>query len=361
MVANGMRDMGYKWMLLDDCWSDTERDSNGELQPSPKLFPSGMKALADYIHANGMYLGLYSCVGTETCKKGRPGSYGHYVIDANTFAKWGADMVKADYCHKPTNETGRDLYTQFSQALNATGRPMLFATCQWGEDNVVEWGGDIAQMYRIQMDHIPFWSWPPQAAGVGYGQGTKQIIDFMADLHPSKYNRPHAWMDPDFLETLFEPLGIDWFPMNFTNSRTEMTFWSLWSSPLLVATDPAALSDEKKAILMNPEVIAINQDTLWSAGERIRNDNTTTGGQVWTRPLLNGDLAVVLYNSGNANGVSVAVSWEELGWASSDSVLVRDLWARLDLGLFTQSVEATLDAHDVKLLRMIRSGAVSGK
>jgi len=279
MVAQGMVELGYKYILLDDCWSDHERDENGELQPSPHLFPSGMKALADYLHERGMLLGLYSCVGTETCKKNRPGSYGYYETDANTFAKWGADMVKADYCNKPSNETGRDLYTQFSQALNATGRPMVFAMCQWGVDNVSEWGGDISQMFRIQMDHIPFWNWPPTAAGEGYGAGTKNIIDFMADLHPSKYTRPYAWMDPDFLETLF----LDKYnpiTMNYTNSRTEYTFWALWSAPLLVATDPADLSEEKRSILMNPEVIAINQDEAFVAGERIRNDNETTGGQV---------------------------------------------------------------------------------
>lgn len=154
MVENGMFALGYKWILLDDCWSDTERDANGELQPSPKLFPSGMKALADYVHERGMLLGLYTCVGTETCKKNRPGSYGYYTTDAQTMAKWTVDMVKADYCNKPANETGKDLYAEFSKALNSTGRPMLFSMCQWGDDEVWNWGGDIAQMYRIQMDHL---------------------------------------------------------------------------------------------------------------------------------------------------------------------------------------------------------------
>ena len=154
MVENGMFALGYKWILLDDCWSDKERDANGELQPSPKLFPSGMKALADYLHKRGMLLGLYTCVGTETCKKNRPGSYGHYTTDAQTMAKWTVDMVKADYCNKPSNETGKDLYSEFSKALNSTGRPMLFSMCQWGNDEVWNWGGDIAQMYRIQMDHL---------------------------------------------------------------------------------------------------------------------------------------------------------------------------------------------------------------
>jgi alpha-galactosidase len=113
-----------------------------------------MKALADYVHARGMLLGLYTCVGTETCKKNRPGSYGYYQTDANTMAKWEVDMVKADYCNKPANETGKDLYAQFSKALNSTGRPMLFAMCQWGDDEVWDWAPDIAQMYRVQMDHM---------------------------------------------------------------------------------------------------------------------------------------------------------------------------------------------------------------
>lgn len=113
-----------------------------------------MQSLVEYVHSKGMYIGLYTCIGTETCKKNRPGSYGYYETDANTMAKWNVDMVKADYCYKPANESGKDLYTQFSQALNATGHPMLFAMCQWGEDNVTEWGGDIAQMYRIQVSRL---------------------------------------------------------------------------------------------------------------------------------------------------------------------------------------------------------------
>jgi len=211
-------------------------------------------------------------------------------------------------------------------------------------------------MYRIQMDHIPFWQYPPQAAGAGYGQGTKEIIDFMADLHPSKYNGPHRWMDPDFLETLFSPAGYPWPPMNFTNSKTEMAFWSIWSSPLLVATDPADLSDEKRAILMNPEVIAINQDPLFSAGERIKNENTTTGGQVWSRLLQNGDACVILYNSGNHNNVTVSVQFNELqlnlDWSTTDSILVRDIWAQKDVGNFVGGYESALDAHSVTMLRL---------
>ncbi|CAE7396923.1 unnamed protein product [Symbiodinium microadriaticum] len=325
MVENGMRDAGYNMMLLDDCWAAHDRDENDELQPMPDFFPSGMKALADYLHERGMKLGLYTCVGTQTCKRNRPGSYGHFETDANTFAKWGIDMVKADYCYRPSN------------------------------DDVVEWGGDIAQMFRIQMDHIPLYNGPASASGAGYGIGTKNIIDYMGDLHPSKWTKPHAWMDPDFLETIFleKYMDVD-IMMNYTNSRTEFSFWAMWSSPLLVATDPANLSEQKRSILLNTEVIAVNQDEAFIAGERIRNDNETSGGQVWSRPLANGDICVILFNSGNNNDVPVAVSWEELGWSNSDKVYVRDLWLHEDVGLVTGGFESSLPAHDVTMLRVTR-------
>ena len=131
MVNNGMLSAGYEWILLDDCWSDHERDVDGNLQADKSQFPRGMSYLADYVHRHGMKLGIYTCIGTETCRRNRPGSYGYYQQDANTMATWGIDMVKTDYCNKPGNESGQELYTTFSNALNATGRPMLFYLCQW--------------------------------------------------------------------------------------------------------------------------------------------------------------------------------------------------------------------------------------
>lgn len=162
-------------------------------------------------------------------------------------------------------------------------------------------------------------------------------------------------MDPDFLETLFleKYMEAD-VMMNYTNSRTEFSFWALWSSPLLVATDPANLSEQKRSILLNTEVIAINQDEAFIAGERIRNDNETTGGQVWSRPLANGDMCVILFNSGNNNNVPVSVSWEELGWSNEDKVYVRDLWLHEDVGLVTGGFGSSLAAHDVTMLRLSR-------
>lgn len=350
MVAQGMVAVGYKWILLDDCWAHTERDANGELQPSPRLFPSGMPALVNYIHSLNMKIGLYTCIGTETCKKKRPGSYGHYETDANTFAKWNVDMVKVDNCHRPSNESQIDLYTQFSNALNKTGHSMVYAMCNWGEMDVVNWAPDIAQMYRIQMDHLPMYNLPTKAAGAGYGQGIKQIIDFMADLQPSKYNKPHAWMDPDFLETFFEPLDI-YSTMNYTNSRTEMAFWVLWSSPLLVATDPENLSSEKREILMNDEVLAIHHDPLYISGERIYNH--TNGAQLWVRPLANGDKAVILFNSQSFNSVDVSMTWEQIGWSATDNINIRCMWGKKELGIFKGGyVAKDVPVHDHYFFRL---------
>lgn len=345
LVDQGLADLGYKWLLLDDCWADHERDANGNLQPAPKQFPSGMKSLADYIHGKGLKLGLYTCIGTQTCKKNRPGSYGHYVEDANNFAAWGIDMVKADNCHRPdTGETTQQLFTQFSQALNATGHPMLYSLCEWGNEEVWNWGGQISQMYRIQMDHLPFFHWPATASGAGYGCGTAEIIEWMADLHPSKYVAPNQWMDPDFLETLFP------VTMNFIHSRTEFTFWALWSAPLMVATDVCDLSPEKKSILMNPDVLAVHKDPLFIAGERLKTD--VDGRQVWTRPLSNGDISAVLYNAHNSSSWEISVSWSELGWSADSTVAVRDLWQQTDLGIFTSSFAQTIGPNDIAMLRL---------
>jgi alpha-galactosidase len=341
--TEGLYDLGYKYILLDDCWADTSRDAQGRLQPNPEQFPSGMKALADYLHEKDLYMGLYTCVGTQTCHGGRPGSYGKWDIDAATFASWGIDMVKADNCHRPSNTTPHEVYTQFSQALNATGHPMLFALCEWGEDDVLSWGADVGQMYRVQMDHLPFWTFPDGAAGEGIGSGVKDIIEYMAQIVPSKYTQHYGWPDVDFAETLF-------LTLDYTDSRTEYSFWSLWSAPILVATDIRNMTSQKRTIVANPEVIALQQDELGIGGDRIAN--YTNGGQVWAKPLSNGDKAIILFNPTDHDSITVSVDFSHLpGWANKTTVALRDLWQRQDIGKFQLGYSATIKPHDVLLLR----------
>ena len=148
-------------------------------------------------------------IGNASCGTG-PGSYGNYERDAATLAGWGVDMVKMDHCGGK-NGTDQQLYGQMSRALNATGRPILFSLCNWGGASVWEWGASVAQMFRVQMDHLPFWSFPAESAGVGFGEGTADIIEWMAALRPSQWTQRFGWLDPDFLMTRF-------VTMDFTSS-----------------------------------------------------------------------------------------------------------------------------------------------
>lgn len=343
-VAQGMDKLGYEYVTLDDCWSSTTRDDLGSLQADPKKFPNGLKPVADYVHSKGLKFGVYTCVGTETCKGDRPGSFDHWTADATTLAGWGIDFVKMDHCTANKTIPDRQLYGNMSAALNATGRPVLFSLCNWGEQQVCEWGHDVAQMFRVQMDHLPFWSFGSNSSssGVGFGQGTADIIEFVAALQPSRWVKQYGWLDPDFLMTLYP------VTMGFTESRTEYTFWSLWSSPLIVSTDIRELSTKKRAILMNPEVIAVNQDDRIGAGDRVAGK--ASGPQIWSRPLANGDTAVVLYNAGK-DPVEIAASWAMVG-VPAGAHRVRDLWAQADLGTFAAGYTATVSPRDVRFLRV---------
>eukprot|EP00037_Helgoeca_nana_P037571 m.16613 g.16613 ORF g.16613 m.16613 type:complete len:404 (+) comp9060_c0_seq1:42-1253(+) len=342
-VEEGLADLGYEYVNLDDCWSATTRDADGNLQPDPKKFPNGMKVVADYVHSKNLKFGLYTCVGTKTCKGGRPGSYNNWTRDADTLTSWGVDFVKMDHCGANGAIPDVELYGNMSAALNKTGRPVLFSLCNWGEQKVYEWGVDVAQMYRIQMDHLPFWHLNGGGAGEGFGSGTLDIIEYMASLVPSRWVRQYGWLDPDFLMTLYP------ITMPFVESRSEFTFWALWSAPLIVSTDIRSLSAEKKEILMNKEVIAINQDPLITAGDRVSGKQG--GPQVWVRSLANGDKAVVLFNSGSAD-VAIGVTWASLNCTSS-TYAVRNLWNQTDLGHYTGEFNASsIAARDVLLLRI---------
>jgi alpha-galactosidase len=175
MESSGMIGLGYKLLELDDCWASTERDLNGNLQADPARFPSGIPALVKYVESKGLVLGLYTSAGAKTCKYNRPGSQGNFDIDAKFFANNGVKFVKADNCGVSGNE--QEVFTNFSHWLNATGVPLGFSTCEWGNDQVWKWGASIAQMFRINQDHLPFWSFNLTNGG----QGTKEIIEVMAN------------------------------------------------------------------------------------------------------------------------------------------------------------------------------------
>ncbi|KJE96390.1 alpha-galactosidase [Capsaspora owczarzaki ATCC 30864] len=313
-VSSGMQDLGYQYINLDDCWGGP-RSANGTLTADTSRFPSGSLAkVTSYVHSLGLKMGLYLCAGNETCKYKRPGSWGYFDQDAQTVADWGIDFVKLDWCNHP-NLPPPTVYGMMRDSLNKTGRPIVFSACEWGEDEPWTWGMETANMWRVHKDHLPLW---------GSEQGTANIIQSMA--HLSKYAGPGGWNDPDFLMTMLPPLTE-------RESRTEFAFWALFAAPLIVATDIRNMTDVKQSILLNPEVIAINQDAFAIAGDIALNN--TDGTQVWTKPLspsVDNRYAVILYNSNDVGDKNITIPWSILNWGNNAQAEVRDLWARERIG-----------------------------
>jgi len=342
MKSGGLISLGYTYILLDDCWGGGRTPGTNEIYPDKWRFPSAMKALADYLHNLGLKLGLYTDVGEHTCRDGRPGSWPFYQQDANTFASWGVDMVKMDWCGHPGAFDAQQLYTNMSHALNKTGRPMLFNMCGWGLSTPWIWGPNVANTWRVGPDHLPLWWTPPTNQDPGQGQGTANIIQHMAGL--SKYAGPGGWNDPDFL------MPGEWW-LEEIDSQTEFSFWCLFSAPLFVATDIRVLSD--KQVILNKEAIAINQDPLGFQGDiRLNNSN---GGQVWSKQIQGNRWAVILYNSNIEIGyVQVTVNWTQHlpNWPRGKTTAkLRDIWLHQDIGSFkTSYTSAYLQPHQIQFL-----------
>uniref|UniRef100_A0A6B2L6E6 Alpha-galactosidase n=1 Tax=Arcella intermedia TaxID=1963864 RepID=A0A6B2L6E6_9EUKA len=342
MASNGLRELGYNYVLLDDCWGGGRDNVTHLIYPDPARFPSGMKALADYLHAKGLKLGLYTDVGETTCKGGRPGSWPYYTLDAQTFASWGIDYVKMDWCHSP-GQTAQELYSNFSLALNKTGHPMVFSICEWGKNSPWEWAPPISNLWRSGPDHVPVWWDPYYGQDPGTAGGTSQIIQHFGGL--SKFSGPGQWNDPDFLMP-----GYFW---EFEKDQvTEFSFWCLFAAPLIVATDVRELSD--KQVILNKEAISIDQDPLGIQGD-IRVNNTD-GGQIWSRPLQNNFWSVILYNSNVVYGdVSITLTFSSAnfpGWPEHvTSANVRDIWQHKDLPV-TSSMQVNLTPHESVMFKV---------
>jgi alpha-galactosidase len=308
MVASGMRDAGYEYVNLDDCWAG-ERDADGNMTADPEKFPHGIKALADYVHARGLKLGVYTDVGTKTCA-GYEAGYGNEQRDVNTFASWGIDFVKVDWCHVPfqdfpgmsKQEVARTLYTRWSKAFDAAPRDMFFSICVF-EEAVKSWefAPELAQMWRTSTDYSDSW------------ESILRNGDQAARLHDLA--GPGGWNDPDILM-------VGHGQMDNTQYRTHFSIWSMASAPLLAGNDLRSMSAETREILTNDEVIAIDQDPLGEAGRKAR---ATADEDVWVRPLADGDTAVLLVNR-TAQSRLVRTDAAELGLPKSSRYSARDLW-----------------------------------
>jgi alpha-galactosidase len=332
MVASGMKDAGYQYLVIDDCWQ-VSRDPQGRIVADPQHFPSGMKALADYVHAKGLKFGLYSDAGTGTCQK-RPGSKEHEAIDAKTYAEWGVDYLKYDWCNTQGQDT-RDSYARMAQALRQSGRPIVFSICEWGSTRPWTWAPGIGHVWRTTGDIQDCWDCSKSWGGMGF----VHIIDLQAELYP--YAGPGHWNDPDMLE-------VGNGSLTTSESRAHFSFWALLAAPLMAGNDLRSMSKETAEILTSREVIGVDQDPLGMQGRKVHDGGAH---EVWMKPLADGSRAVILFNRGSEAG-KIRVAWEDIGLAPADKAAVRDLWKKSDLGTFSGRFEAQVDPHDVVMVRI---------
>ena len=337
MVSSGMKDAGYQYVVIDDCWQ-VGRDENGFILADAKNFPSGIKTLADYVHSKGLKFGIYSDAGKQTCA-GRPGSQGHEFQDAIQYARWGVDYVKYDWCHTDTRNA-QEAYTTMRDALAATGRPIVFSMCEWGTSKPWQWAQSVGNLWRTTGDINDHWEgkkkWPD---GGCCSLGMLDIVDMQVGLEGAA--GPGHWNDPDMLE-------VGNGGMTTLEYRSHFSLWAMLAAPLIAGNDLRSMSPEIKAILTNKEVIAINQDPLGSQGRRVRKDGDK---EIWVKQLKDGSRAVILFNRSAAE-TEISMNWTDLGYPEHLSASVRDLWAGKDLGKVTGKYSAKVASHETVVLRV---------
>ncbi len=323
LVATGLKDAGYVYLNIDDTW-EGKRDANGFIQPNEK-FPD-MKALADYVHSKGLKLGIYSSPAAKTCA-GYEGSLGHEEQDAETYAKWGIDYLKYDWCQSSGSlEQMKSAYTKMHDALEKTGRPIVLSLCQYGWNKVWEWGasvggnlwrttGDISDEYRVM-------------AEIGFDQNGLE-----------KFAGPGHWNDPDMLE-------VGNGGMNDDEYRTHFSLWSILAAPLIAGNDLTSMTPYTLDILTNREVIAVDQDPLGKQGFRVAQEGPF---EVWMKPMADGSKVVGLFNRQRTTE-PMTVKFSQIGVQGEASI--RDLWVKKDLGTFKDSFTAYVPRHGVVLVRI---------
>jgi alpha-galactosidase len=335
-VSSGMKDVGYQYVNLDDCWMDG-RDASGKLRWNATKFPNGIPALADYIHGKGLKIGIYEVPGDRTCANiyggysQGAGSLGHETTDAQTFASWGIDYLKYDKCTAALSG-----FAVMRDALRATGRP-IFYSINPGDGTGCPPNScsinlpTIANMWRIGFDISGSWS-----SMIG-------LVDQDANLY--SYAGPGHWNDPDMME-----VGNG---LTDTEGRSHFSMWAILAAPLIAGNDLRSMSAATKTTLTNSEVIAVDQDPMGIQGRKVASPGTNL--EVWSKTLSGTNVrAVALLNRGSS-AASITVQWSALG-IPTGAATVRDLWNHSDLGSFTGSyTAASVPSHGVAMLKIVSS------
>lgn len=348
MVSSGMLEAGYNYVFIDDGWQGG-RDNRNNIIPDPVKFPSGIKALADYVHSKGMKLGIYSDAAPLTCA-GYTASLGFEEQDARTFAGWGIDYLKYDYCGAPENvEVAKVRYRVMADALRKSGRDIVFGICEWGGRKPWLWAAESGgQLWRTTNDIRDKWKRKPADQG---GEGILDIIDINSALN--QYAGPGRWNDMDMLVIGLNgkkgPSG-DLGGVGCTEAeyQSQMSLWCILAAPLAASNDIRTMNEQTKRILLNKEVIAIHQDALGIQGMRKINNDTWN---VFLKPLQNGDYALAILNR-NEKNEKISLNFSELGLNSAYQI--KDLWLNQTEGK-RKKWSGTVRPHETKMFRLIRA------
>ena len=336
MVKSGMKDAGYQYVVIDDCWQ-VSRDKNANIVADPQRFPNGIKAVADYVHSVGLKFGIYSDAGSKTCA-GRPGGLGHEYQDALMYASWGVDYLKYDWCNTTTQDA-KASYANIRAALDASGRPIVLSICEWGKNQPWLWGKEVGgNLWRTTGDIQDRWAGQQKwEDGSCCSNGMLDIVDQQVGI--GSYAGPGHWNDPDMLE-------VGNGGMTTTEYRSHFSLWAMLTAPLIAGNDLRNMTPEIRDILTNKEVIAVDQDPLGREGRRVWKDGDL---EVWGKQMQDGSRAAILLNRGSSLH-EITVTWEQMGYPNHLSAAVRDLWVHRDLGKFTGRFSAPVGSHGVVMV-----------
>jgi len=327
IVESGLARMGYTYVNIDDCWQIGRDDNTGRVLEDKDRFPSGMRTLADYVHSVGLKFGLYSDAGTMTCER-RPGSLGYEDIDAQTYAEWGVDYLKYDNCYN-TGVPGIDRYSRMRDAIEKTGRSMVYSICSWGEENVATWAAEVGNSWRTTADIEDKW------------ESFLDILDQQVGLE--KYSSPGSWNDPDMLE-------VGNGGMTDNEYQAHFALWALLKAPLIIGCDVTNMSEATKKILMNEDIIAINQDPLGKQGRRISRIDTDTGAlEVWAGETIKGTVIMMLNRS--ETKTKITANFKDCGYDYPAGYMV-DLISKKHHGMVEDSFSAEVEPHSVVVMKI---------
>ncbi|AEE96273.1 glycoside hydrolase family 27 protein [Mahella australiensis] len=339
-IELGLLDAGYQYLVIDDCWAEKKRGKDGLLVPDHNKFPNGMKVVSDYVHSKGLKFGMYSCVGTMTCA-GYPGSLEHEFVDAETFAMWGVDYLKYDYCYKPHHIPGHILYKRMGMALKNCGRDILFSACNWGADDVYAWIRSTgAHMYRSTGDIEDKW------------ESIRDIA--LSQMDKDCYSASHCYNDMDMLVVgMYGKGNVGRGGCSDEEYRTHFSLWCMMNSPLMIGCDIRAMNRETVNILTNKEIIALNQDPEGRQAYLIERGNIGYNNvKVLVKPISDGSFGIGFFNMGDTDARGSLQFWDiGLPSLTGYGFKMRDLWEHEDIGVYKENYTCDLKPHHCKVFR----------